>query len=146
MPMKKQENELIGIIIITHCNFGKELFSVVEEIIGNQEKVEVVSLFSNDNLDTARKKLKEAKEKVCGEKGILIFADMFGGTPCNACFPFIQEDKLEIISGVNLPILLKTFSLRSKMELSLLVKEVCRKGKESIIDTKSVFLERLEKK
>ncbi len=144
--MINQEDKLIGIIIITHCNFGKELLSVAEEIIGNQEKVEAVSLFSNDNLDTAREKLKEAKEKVCGEKGILVFTDMFGGTPCNACFSFIQEDKLEIISGVNLPILLRTFSVRSNMELSLLVKDVCRKGKESIIDTKSIFLERLGKK
>ncbi|MCK5533871.1 hypothetical protein KAI68_02055 [bacterium] len=144
--MKEQKNKLIGIIIITHYNFGKELFSVVEEIIGVQEKVEVISLFCNDNLDTAREKLKKAKEKVCGQKGALVFVDMFGGTPCNACFPFIQEDKLEIISGVNLPMLLKTFSLRSNMELSLLVKEICRKGKESIIDTKNVFLERLNKK
>lgn len=144
--VKDKKNQLIGIVIITHYAFGKELFLAAEEIVGIQEKVEIVSLFSNDGLDTAKDRLEKAKQKVNGRKGVLIFTDMFGGTPCNACLPFIKEDKLEIISGVNLPMLLKTFSLRSSVELSKLVREICKASKKSIINVKKVFLKRLEEK
>jgi len=79
-----------------------------------------------------RKKIKKGISKVTSDNGVIILTDMFGGTPSNLSYSFLEEGKVEVISGVNLPILLKAVTARSKMDMESLTVSLVEHGKKSI--------------
>ncbi len=85
-----------------------------------------------ENVDKLRKKIAEAIKQVDNKKGVLIFTDMFGGTPSNLSYSFLEEGRVEVISGVNLPILIKAVDIQADMELSDLAQHLEAFGKKSI--------------
>ena len=118
---------MIGIIIITHGNLALELKSAMEYILGIQKNIEIISIKSDDDLEIKKADLEEVIEKVNENIGTIILTDMFGGTPSNLAISFLEVGKVEIISGVNLPMLVKLIGLRDSNDLQ----KVAQESKES---------------
>ena len=124
---------MIGILIVTHCQLGEALIEAAEFI--TEEPVEntiPVSIDLNESADALRKKIARAITNVKMEEGVLILTDMFGGTPSNLSYSFLEEGQVEVISGVNLPILIKALNTRKKMHLGELAANLEQFGKKSI--------------
>ena len=117
---------MIGLMIITHGNLALELRSAMEHMIGDQNNIEIFSITPEDDVDIQKnnieKKLKELKQG----KGVIILTDVFGGTPSNLALNFLEPGVIEIMSGVNLPMLIKICQLRDKDIL-----EVIQEGKNA---------------
>ncbi len=124
---------MIGIVIVTHKHLGDALIDAAEFILGNRPEAMIpVSINLNENADKLRRKIAEGIKKVDKKKGVLILTDMFGGTPSNLSYSFLEEGRVEVISGVNLPILIKAANTRKEMELSKLAESLEAYGKKSI--------------
>ena len=125
---------MIGIVIVTHCQLGEALIEAAEFIIGDKlEKTIPVSIDINENADELRKKIAAGINQAAEKDGVLILTDMFGGTPSNLSYSFLEEGHIEVISGVNLPILIQAVSLRDKdLELGQLAADLEAFGKKSI--------------
>ncbi|MDI6687202.1 MAG: PTS sugar transporter subunit IIA [Desulfobacterales bacterium] len=124
---------MIGIVIVTHRQLGDSLIDAAEFILGNKpEAMESVSIDLNEKADMLRLKIAEAINKVKTKEGVLVLTDMFGGTPSNLSYSFLEEGKVEVLSGVNLPILLKAVNTRKDTELSNLGQNLEAFGKKSI--------------
>ena len=124
---------MIGIVIVTHSQLGDALIDAAEFIIGDRPDTMVsVSINLNENADKLREKIAAGIKKVDKKKGVLILTDMFGGTPSNLSYSFLEEGRVEVISGVNLPILIKAVDIQADMELSELTEHLESFGKKSI--------------
>lgn len=117
---------MIGILLVTHGNLGAELKSAAEYVIGKQEKIAAVGVFDSDTPLEKEAEIKEALEKVRGDKGTVILTDMCGGTPSNLALK-VKEKEVEILVGVNLPMLLKLIQRRD-MSLSKAVSRAVKAG------------------
>lgn len=125
---------MIGIVIVTHGQLGEALIEAAEFIIGNRlEAIESVSIDLSVNAEKLRAKIAQGIKKVDGQQGTLILTDMFGGTPSNLSYSFLEEGHIEVLSGVNLPVLIQGANLREKdMPLGELATELEIFGKKSI--------------
>ncbi|MDM8535331.1 PTS fructose transporter subunit IIA [Desulfobacterales bacterium HSG17] len=124
---------MIGIVIVTHGRLGDSLIETAEFILGSRvEAMTAVSININEAPDELRGKIVRGLKTVNRKKGTLILTDMFGGTPSNLSYSFLEEGKVEVLSGVNLPILLKAVNSREKMELAKLSEILEIYGKKSI--------------
>ena len=124
---------MIGIVIATHSQLGDALIDTAEFIIGNRPETTVsISINLNENVDKLRQKIVEGIKKVDQKEGVLILTDMFGGTPSNLSYSFLEEGRVEVISGVNLPMLIKAVEAREKTQLSELAVDLEAFGKKSI--------------
>lgn len=124
---------MIGILVVTHAELGAALIDTVKFILGKDpDKLLAVSINIQDNPDSLRKKIKTGIKKVKTDKGVLILTDMFGGTPSNLSYSFLKEGHIEVISGINLPILLKAVNARQKLDMEALTSAVVDHGKKSI--------------
>ena len=124
---------MIGIVITTHCNLGDAFIDAAEFILGKRPEAMVsVSVDLNENAEVLRKKIAEGIKKVDQQKGVLILTDMFGGTPSNLSYSFLEEGNVEVLSGVNLPILIKAVNIRDDEDLIGLAVSLEAFGKKSI--------------
>jgi len=124
---------MIGIVIVTHSQLGDALIEAAEFIIGKRPEALVsVSIDLNESADVLRGKIAKGIKKVKSKDGVLILTDMFGGTPSNLSYSFLEEGKIEVISGVNLPILIRAANKRSKVNLTKLAVKLEAFGKKSI--------------
>jgi len=124
---------MIGILIITHKQLGDALVEAAEFIIGSQsEAIEAISIDINEDPEKLRKKITQGIKRVKEQEGVLILTDMFGGTPSNLSYSFLEEGQVEVLSGVNLPILIKAINSRPKMALGALTECLEAYGKKSI--------------
>ena len=131
---------MIGIVVVTHSQLGDALIEAVTAIVGEQpESLVAVSVNLQDKADNLRNKVAQGIKKVDKKKGILILTDMFGGTPSNLSYSFLEEGRIEVISGVNLPILFKAVETREKMELTELAVTLEKFGKKSISLASSIL-------
>ena len=124
---------MIGIVIVTHSHLGDALIDAAEFIIGTRpDNMVSVSINLNENVDKLREKIAQGIKKVDQKKGVLILTDMFGGTPSNLRYSFLEEGRVEVISGVNLPILIKALNTQEKIELGEFAESLEAFGKKSI--------------
>ena len=125
---------MTGILTVTHGNFGNILAETVEFILDKKiENVLSVSVIANEDPEILKKKIKQGINKVKSDKGVIIFTDMFGGTPSNISYSFLEEGVIEVISGLNLPLLLKAVTIRDKSEpLGEMAATLIEHGKKSI--------------
>ena len=114
---------MIGIIIVTHGNLALELKSAMEHILGVQKNIEIIRISSDDDLDEKKNDVKCSIKKIDNNNGIVILTDMFGGTSSNLAISFLKTGKIEIISGVNLPMLVKLIGLRDSNDFNGVVQE-----------------------
>ena len=131
---------MIGIVIVTHSQLGDALIEAAEFIIGKRPEALVsISIDLNESADVLREKIAEGIKSVSSEEGVLILTDMFGGTPSNLSYSFLEEGHIEVISGVNLPVLIQADNIRKKMELDELAVKLEEFGKKSISLASSIL-------
>ena len=124
---------MIGVLVVTHCRLADALLEAAEFILGERpEAMAPVSIDLNENADKLRNKIADGLKKLKSDDGILILTDMFGGTPSNLSYSFLEEGRIEVISGVNLPILIRAASARKNQSLSELAANLEAFGKKSI--------------
>ena len=114
---------MIGLIIITHGNLALELKSAMEHIIGSQADIEIFCINPDDDIDIQKNNIQNTIKEINKGNGIIILTDMFGGTPSNLALGFLEPGKVEVLSGVNLPMLIKIGQLRDNINLLEVVKE-----------------------
>ena len=121
---------MIGVLVITHGNMGNELIKAAEMIKGPLTGVYAVSVNSERGVDDIRKEINSAMKKIDAGDGILILTDLFGGTPSNISLSFMKEEKVEVLTGVNLPMLLKLDIRKEKTlsEAALFLRDYGRKN------------------
>lgn len=126
-------NELIGVVVVTHGRLATELVNAAEMIVGELPRFAAVSIGWHDDVDAAREEMARAITRVDGPHGVLLLTDMFGGTPSNLALTFLAAGKVEVVTGVNLPMLIKLSSLRaSAADLKVVARELREHGKHAI--------------
>jgi PTS system mannose-specific IIA component len=131
---------MTGIVIVTHQRLGQALIDAAAFVLGfHPEGVKAVSIDLNEPAEKLREMIDKGIKDVKTEKGVLILTDMFGGSPSNLSYSFLEEGKVEVLSGVNLPILLKAIRSRQDLALSDLIREVEAFGKKSISIASSIL-------
>src|SRR5688572_28695533 len=123
---------MIGVVVVTHGQLAIELVNAAEMIVGDLPQFTAVSIGWHDDVNDAREEIAQALERVRGEGGVLILTDMFGGTPSNLGMTFLHKDQIEVITGVNLPMLIKLASLRTSQDLLAVAREMRDHGRNAI--------------
>ena len=131
---------MIGLMIITHGNLALELKSAMDHMIGNQNDIEILSITPEDDIDIQKNNIEKKIKELNQGKGVIILTDVFGGTPSNLALNFLDPGIIEIMSGVNLPMLIKICQLRDKNIL-----EVIQEGKNAAQKYISIASEILSK-
>lgn len=126
------EQKKIGGVIVSHGQVANELVAAAETVVGELNHIAAVSIGWHDDVETANAEIARAIKKVSGGSGVLILTDMFGGTPTNISAMFIAENKVEIVTGVNLPMVIKLAAQTKEMTLAEMAKAVEEQGKQSI--------------
>jgi PTS system mannose-specific IIA component len=123
---------VIGALIVTHGNLAYELLNAARQIEADVRGMEAVPLEWNDTVDEAREKIREALDRI-GERGVIIFTDMFGGTPSNISLSFLEAGRVEIVTGVNLPMVVKFAMMKEEAkDVSTLAHAIVEKGSKAI--------------
>ncbi len=123
---------MIGAIIVSHGKLAEELLNALTIILGEVVNIEAISIGWYDDVEDSKRKINQSIKRVDQKNGILIFTDMFGGTPSNLSFSFLKDNQIEIITGVNLPMLIKFVSLQRRNKLKEVAKKVVEQGKKNI--------------
>ena len=123
---------MIGVVVVTHGQLATELVNAAEMIVGDLPQFTAVSIGWHDDVNDAREDIAQAIERVRGEEGVLLLTDMFGGTPSNLGMTFLATNKVEVITGVNLPMLIKLASLSSSLDLLAVAREMRDHGRSAI--------------
>jgi len=138
---------MIGVVIVTHCRLAEELICAAQLVVGEElRQFQAVSVESKDDSDAVREKILTAIRKVDSGQGILILTDMYGGTPSNISLSFLEEKKIEVITGVNLPMLLKLGTSRNEQNLEELASLITEYGQRNIHLASEVLKKRADRK
>lgn len=123
---------MIGALVVTHGHLGQELVAAAEMIVGEISHIRAVSIGWHDDVNDAQKDIEKRISEVEGGKGVLILTDMFGGTPSNLAFSLHEPGKIDIVTGVNLPMIIKIVSQKEGDTLDSLARVVRDQGRASI--------------
>ncbi len=122
----------IGAVIVSHGQVANELLAAAEAVVGEVSHLTAVSIGWHDDVELAQNEIRRAIDAVSAGNGVLLLTDMFGGTPTNIAAMFLKENEVEIVTGVNLPMVIKVASNNKTMTLHELAEEVVGQGKEAI--------------
>ena len=123
---------MIGFVVVTHGRLAEELIATAEQIVGNLEGIKAVSITPSSSPEEARDNILKAVDSLDDVEGIIILTDLFGGTPSNLSISFLEDEKVEVVTGVNLPMMIKLSSVQNKMGLEELARYISAYGKENI--------------
>lgn len=124
---------VIGALIVTHGQLAHELLNAARKIEADVGVLEAVPLEWTDSVDEAREKIRQALDRLGNVHGVIIFTDMFGGTPSNISLSFLEKDRVEIVTGVNLPMIVKFASMaQDAHDLATLAHVISEKGSKAI--------------
>ena len=123
---------MVGAVIIAHSSIGKELIATAEYLVGKLEGITAVSIDVEENVFQARKAISQAIKLVDQGSGILLLTDLFGGSPSNIAFSFLNNEKVEVITGVNLPMILTFWNKRANTTLQEITKYLQLSGTRGI--------------
>jgi PTS system mannose-specific IIA component len=123
---------MIGVLVITHGNLGSELIKAAELIRGELKSVLAISVNSSTGVEALKKDITAGMKKIDAGKGVLILTDLFGGTPSNISLSFLKEQKVEVVTGVNLPMMLKIPDEQDKRNLQSFADFIRTYGKKNI--------------
>jgi PTS system mannose-specific IIA component len=124
---------VIGALIVTHGNLAHELLNAARQIEADVAGIEAVPLEWSDTVDEAREKIAAALGRMGEERGVIIFTDMFGGTPSNISLSFLEHGRIEIVTGVNLPMVVKFAMVkRDAKDVATLAHVISEKGAKAI--------------
>ena len=129
--MSSEVKKVAG-VIVTHGHLAGELLAAAEMIIGPISHIAAVSIGWHDDVDAAREEVQRAISRVSQQKGVLLLTDMFGGTPTNIASMFLEEGSVEVITGVNLPMVIKLASSTPEDTLADIARKICDQGRQGI--------------
>ncbi|MET3589008.1 PTS system mannose-specific IIA component [Bartonella silvatica] len=110
---------MIGLVLVTHGELAIEFLHAVEHVVGTQEKFATICVYPDDDMDQRRSDIIAAVSSIDTDHGVIILTDIFGGTPSNMAISAVKKGRVEMISGVNLPMLIKLISVRQSPDISL---------------------------
>lgn len=128
--MIRKEGKMIGLLLVSHGRLADEMKSAMEHVVGAQEAVETVCIFPNDDMEGRRNEIQTKLETVDKGDGVAVLTDMFGGTPSNLAISVMEGKNIEVIAGMNLPMLIKLAQIRGThtlQETSALAQDAGRK-------------------
>jgi PTS system mannose-specific IIA component len=125
-------SDLIGVVVVTHGQLATELVNAAEAIVGELPRFAAVSIGWHDDPEAAREEIGKAIARVSGPRGVVLLTDMFGGTPSNLALAFLAAGQVEVITGVNLPMLIKLASLRGSLDLIDVARQIREHGRNAI--------------
>ena len=123
---------MIGMVLETHGRLAIELIGALEHVVGPQDKVAAVCIGPDDDMEERRRQIVDSVAKVDGGDGVVVLTDMFGGTPSNLAISIMDKAKIEVIAGVNLPMLIKLASARKTEPLAVAVMSAQEAGRKYI--------------
>lgn len=123
---------LIGLVLVTHGRLAEEFRVAMEHVVGPQRAIETVCIGPNDDMEARREEISSAISKVAGPNGTILLTDLFGGTPSNLAISLMEPGKVEVIAGINLPMLIRLESARRNMGVREAVKAAREAGQKYI--------------
>jgi mannose PTS system EIIA component len=123
---------MIGLILVTHGRLAEEFVAATEHVVGNQRNIRAISIGPDDDIEQRRRDILAAVEAVDDGAGVIVLTDMFGGTPSNLAISIMDQGRVEIIAGVNLPMLIKLASVRETESLEEAVASAQEAGRKYI--------------
>ena len=123
---------MIGLVIVTHGGLAREFRSALEHVHGPQEQLGAISIGPDDDMESRRDEILSAIKEVDNGDGVILLTDMFGGTPSNLAISVMEDAKVEVIAGVNLPMLIKLASVRGERTLDEAISEAQEAGRKYI--------------
>ncbi|MBW1765564.1 MAG: PTS sugar transporter [Deltaproteobacteria bacterium] len=123
---------MIGLLIVTHCDLGKEFLNAAEFIVGSIEAADTISITQTSDSEKILRTIEEKVKSLDNGQGVLILTDMFGGTPSNLSLSFLKEERVDVLTGVNLPMIIAIVQNRTDIKLSELAEKAQKAGKIGI--------------
>jgi PTS system mannose-specific IIA component len=123
---------MIGIVLVTHGQLAREFVSACEHVVGPQEHMTAVCIGPNDDMEERRQEILQAVKRVDDGAGVIVLTDMFGGTPSNLAISIIEKAKVEVVAGVNLPMLIKLAKVRVDDDLETAAEKAQAAGRKYI--------------
>jgi PTS system mannose-specific IIA component len=123
---------MIGVVVVTHGQLAAELVSAAETIVGDLPQMKAVSIGWHEDVQDARQEIAAAIAAVAAPEGVIIATDMFGGTPANLGITFLETGKIEVVTGVNLPMLIKLAGLRDTSNVLDAARQIREHGRNAI--------------
>ncbi|PVX31121.1 PTS sugar transporter subunit IIA [Sphingomonas pokkalii] len=109
---------MIGLVLVTHGRLAEEFVVAMEHVVGSQKQVAAICIGPEDDMETRRADIKAAIAAVDSGKGVIVLSDLFGGTPSNLAISLMEAGKIEVIAGINLPMLIRLGSARTTMKVT----------------------------
>ena len=131
--------DMIGVVLVTHGNLATELVKVMEHVVGPQDQLTTITIDPDDDMEKRREDILNSVQFVDKGLGVIILTDMFGGTPSNLAISIMEQAKIDIIAGVNLPMLIKLASVRSTETISVAVAQAREAGQKYIMVASQVL-------
>jgi mannose PTS system EIIA component len=123
---------VIGVVVVTHGQLARELLNAAEAIVGDLPQFSAVSIGWHDDVEDAREEIRQAIQRLQDHTGVLLLTDMFGGTPSNLGLTFLEPHRVEVVTGVNLPMLIKLSSLHTSDDLTAVARDLRETGRKAI--------------
>ena len=123
---------MIGLVLVTHGRLADEFLNALEHVVGKQSNIETISIGPEDDMEARRTDILQAVARVDGDDGVIILTDMFGGTPSNLAISLMETGHIEVIAGVNLPMLIKLASMRPDANLNEALEQAQTAGRKYI--------------
>ena len=130
---------MIGIVLVTHGDIGKEMLAAAKNIIPEANHVTALAIDSTKPPAFLRGQVQKAINQVTQPAGVLLLTDMFGGTPANICLSFLNKGEVEVIAGVNLPMLIKLINQKEEMSLAEMASFINTYGQRNIVIASKVL-------
>ena len=131
-PRRSDADKMIGLVLVTHGHLAKEFVAAMEHVVGPQAQMVSICIGPDDDMEQRRKDILEAVDAVDQKDGVILLTDMFGGTPSNLAISIMDKAKIEVIAGINLPMLIKLASVRDTASLTDAVEQAQTAGRKYI--------------
>ncbi|WP_448657785.1 PTS sugar transporter subunit IIA [Sphingomonas sp. CJ99] len=123
---------MIGLVLVTHGRLAEEFVRAMEHVVGTQERILPISIGPDDDMEERRADIARAIETVDGGKGVIVLTDLFGGTPSNLAISLMEQGRIEVIAGINLPMLIRLGGARKSMKVADAVAAAREAGRKYI--------------
>ncbi len=123
---------MIGLVVAAHFNLAREMVAATELIVGKQKQFTYVDIFPDEDVEAIKGRIVSAIKETSAGDGVIILTDMFGGTPSNISLSFLEEGKIEVVAGVNLPMLIKLTTYREGKSIDELAEFITQYGQKNI--------------
>gem|GEM_PF-8289 len=131
-PLMEETTSMIGLVLVTHGRLAKEFVAATEHVVGAQEDMRAICIGPDDDMEQRRNDILEAVNQVNSGNGVIVLTDMFGGTPSNLSISIMDKEKVEVIAGINLPMLIRLAGFRTDGTLEEAVDQAQEAGRKYI--------------